>query len=78
MSFSLTYYFLLRSPFLCQTDMREDYDKIVVPLTKKFPEIFQAKHFDFEAFKAMTAHVSSRAMDVDLFHVSALVPFADL
>ncbi|KAF9392504.1 hypothetical protein CPC16_003221 [Podila verticillata] len=59
------------------TDMREDYDKIVVPLTKKFPEIFQAKHFDFEAFKAMTAHVSSRAMDVDRFHVSALVPFAD-
>ncbi|KAG0030510.1 hypothetical protein BGZ81_002572 [Podila clonocystis] len=59
------------------TDMREDYDNIVVPLTKKYPEIFKALHFDFEAFQAMTAHVSSRAMDVDHFHVSALVPFAD-
>ncbi|KAF9336755.1 hypothetical protein BG006_007532 [Podila minutissima] len=59
------------------TDMRGDFDNIVVPLTKKYPEIFKAPHFDFDAFKAMTAHISSRAMDVDLFHVSALVPFAD-
>ncbi|KAG0345992.1 hypothetical protein BG004_002688 [Podila humilis] len=60
------------------TDMRDDYDNIAVPLMQKYPEIFKGAHFDFEAFKAMTAHVSSRAMDVDNFHISALVPFADL
>ncbi|KAF9907145.1 hypothetical protein EC991_011285 [Linnemannia zychae] len=63
-------------------DMQEDYDTIVVPLLEKHPEVFtpqaRAEFFTFEAFKYMTSHVSSRAMDVDNFHISALVPFADL
>ncbi|KAF9124988.1 hypothetical protein BGW39_007754 [Mortierella sp. 14UC] len=63
-------------------DMQEDYDTIVVPLLEKHPEVFtpqaRAEFFTYEAFKYMTAHVSSRAMDVDNFHISALVPFADL
>ncbi|KAG0207176.1 hypothetical protein BGX28_001514 [Mortierella sp. GBA30] len=62
-------------------DMREDYDTIVVPFLEKHPDVFTAevksKFFSFEDFKVMTAHVSSRAMDVDNYHVSALVPFAD-
>ncbi|KAF9280591.1 hypothetical protein BGZ68_007136 [Mortierella alpina] len=62
-------------------DMREDYDNIVVPFLEKHPETFtaevKAQFFSFEDFKAMTAQVSSRAMDVDNYHVSALVPFAD-
>jgi len=62
--------------------MREDYDTIVVPFLDKHPEVFsadaKAKFFTYEAFKYMTSHVSSRAMDVDNFHISALVPFADL
>ncbi|KAI1298294.1 hypothetical protein EDD11_006863 [Mortierella claussenii] len=63
-------------------DMREDYETIVIPFLEKHPEVFteevKAKFFSFEDFKVMTSHVSSRAMDVDNFHVSALVPFADL
>ncbi|KAG0373392.1 hypothetical protein BGX24_011756 [Mortierella sp. AD032] len=63
-------------------DMQEDYDTIVVPLLEKHPEVFtaqaRAEFFTYEAFKYMTSHVSSRAMDVDNFHISALVPFADL
>ncbi|KAG0274441.1 hypothetical protein BGZ95_009792 [Linnemannia exigua] len=63
-------------------DMQEDYDTIVVPLLDKHPEVFpaqaRAEFFTYEAFKYMTSHVSSRAMDVDNFHISALVPFADL
>ncbi|KAG0353355.1 hypothetical protein BGZ54_002277 [Gamsiella multidivaricata] len=62
-------------------DMREDYDTVVVPFLEKHPEIFteeiKAKFFSFEDFKAMTSQISSRAMDVDNYHVSALVPFAD-
>ncbi|KAG0247893.1 hypothetical protein BG011_000765 [Mortierella polycephala] len=62
-------------------DMREDYDTIVIPFLEKHPEVFtddvKAKFFSFEEFKTMTTHVSSRAMDVDNYHVSALVPFAD-
>ncbi|KAF9898559.1 hypothetical protein BX616_003876 [Lobosporangium transversale] len=63
-------------------DMREDYDSIVIPFLAKHPDIFteevKERFFSFEHFRLMTAHVSSRAMDVDNFHVSALVPFADL
>ncbi|GJJ72524.1 N-lysine methyltransferase SETD6 [Entomortierella parvispora] len=62
-------------------DMREDYDNIVVPFLEKHADIFtedvKAKFFSFEDFKLMTSHVSSRAMDVDDYHVSALIPFAD-
>ncbi|KAG0050008.1 hypothetical protein BGZ90_007180 [Linnemannia elongata] len=63
-------------------DMQEDYDTVIVPFLEKHPEVFsaeiKAKFFSFEDFKTMTSHVSSRAMDVDNFHISALVPFADL
>ncbi|KAG0284684.1 hypothetical protein BGZ97_008089 [Linnemannia gamsii] len=63
-------------------DMQEDYDTVVVPFLEKHPEVFsaeiKAKFFSFEDFKTMTSHVSSRAMDVDNFHISALVPFADI
>ncbi|KAF8960191.1 hypothetical protein BGZ46_001613 [Entomortierella lignicola] len=62
-------------------DMQDDYDSILIPFIEKYPEVFtkdiKEKFFSFEAFKTMTAHVSSRSMDVDNFHVSALVPFAD-
>jgi hypothetical protein len=62
--------------------MQEDYDTVVVPFLEKHPEVFsaeiKAKFFSFEDFKTMTSHVSSRAMDVDNFHISALVPFADM
>ncbi|KAG0055129.1 hypothetical protein BGZ83_009541 [Gryganskiella cystojenkinii] len=62
-------------------DMREDYDTIVIPFLAKHPEIFteniKEKFFSFEDFKVMTSHVSSRAMDVDNYHDSALIPFAD-
>ncbi|KAG0047851.1 hypothetical protein BGZ83_007185 [Gryganskiella cystojenkinii] len=62
-------------------DMKEDYDSIVVPFLEKnkdvFTDVIRSEFFSFEAFKTMTAIVSSRSMDVDNFHVSALVPFAD-
>ncbi|KAF8935329.1 hypothetical protein EDD21DRAFT_444822 [Dissophora ornata] len=62
-------------------DMQEDYDSIVVPFIEKHSDVFtkeiKAEFFSFDAFKTMTGHVSSRSMDVDNFHVSALVPFAD-
>ncbi|KAF9109310.1 hypothetical protein BGX27_007763 [Mortierella sp. AM989] len=62
-------------------DMREDYDTIVAPFIEKHPEVFtagiKAKFFSYENFKIMTSLVSSRAMDVDDYHASALVPFAD-
>ncbi|KAG0204609.1 hypothetical protein BGX28_003515 [Mortierella sp. GBA30] len=63
-------------------DLQDDYDTIVVPFIERHPDVFpkeiKEKYFSFEAFKVMTGHVSSRAMDVDNFHVSSLVPFADL
>ncbi|KAF9096999.1 hypothetical protein BGX23_010042 [Mortierella sp. AD031] len=63
-------------------DMQEDYDTVVVPFLEKHPEVFTAeakdRFFTYEDFKNWTSHVSSRAMDVDNFHISALVPFADL
>ncbi|KAF9933911.1 hypothetical protein FBU30_004079 [Linnemannia zychae] len=63
------------------SDMDEDYETIVVPFLEKHPEVFtadaRAKYFTYEDFKNWTAHVSSRAMDVDNFHITALVPFAD-
>ena len=62
--------------------MREDFDTIVVPFLDKhsevFTEVIKSKFFSFEDFKAMLSLVSSRAMDVDNYHASALVPFADL
>ncbi|KAG0369669.1 hypothetical protein BGZ54_009233 [Gamsiella multidivaricata] len=62
-------------------DMEDDYKSIVGPFIDKHPEVFteeiKNKFFSFEAFKVMTGHVSSRSMDVDNFHVTALVPFAD-
>ncbi|KAG0003729.1 hypothetical protein BGZ80_005747, partial [Entomortierella chlamydospora] len=62
-------------------DMQDDFESIVVPFIEKYPEVFtkdiEDKFFNFEAFKIMTGHVSSRSMDVDNFHISALVPFAD-
>ncbi|KAF9435904.1 hypothetical protein BGZ76_005271 [Entomortierella beljakovae] len=62
-------------------DMREDYDTLVAPFLEKHPEIFteevKGKFFSFEDFKVMTAHVSSRSMDVDDYHGLAFVPFAD-
>ncbi|KAF9100751.1 hypothetical protein BGX27_000264 [Mortierella sp. AM989] len=62
-------------------DMQEDYDSVLVPFVEKYPEVFtkdiKDEFFSLEAFKTMTGHVSSRSMDVDNFHISALVPFAD-
>jgi len=54
----------------------------VVPFIEKNSDVFTAeiktKFFTLEAFRAMMEIVSSRGMDVDNFHVTALVPFADL
>ncbi|KAG0240201.1 hypothetical protein BGX31_002191 [Mortierella sp. GBA43] len=62
-------------------DLQDDYDSIVVPFVEKHPEVFpkeiKAEFFSFDAYKAMAGHVSSRGMDVDHFHIMALVPFAD-
>ncbi|KAF8930020.1 hypothetical protein EDD21DRAFT_441850 [Dissophora ornata] len=62
-------------------DMREDFDTIVVPFLDKHSEVFteaiKSKFFSFEDFKAMASHISSRALDIDNYHASALVPFAD-
>ncbi|GJJ71591.1 hypothetical protein EMPS_03941 [Entomortierella parvispora] len=62
-------------------DMQEDYEGIVVPFLEKNTDVFtddmRSKFFSLEAFKTMTGIVSSRSMDVDNFHISALVPFAD-
>jgi len=62
--------------------LQEDYDTIVVPFIEKNADVItaeiKAKFFTLEAFKSMMEIVSSRAMDVDNFHVTALVPFADL
>ncbi|KAG0248436.1 hypothetical protein BG011_010276 [Mortierella polycephala] len=63
------------------SDIQDDYDSVLVPFIEKYPEVFtkeiRAQYFSLEAFKTMTAHVVTRAMDVDNFHVTALVPFAD-
>ncbi|KAF9024870.1 hypothetical protein CPC16_004376 [Podila verticillata] len=62
-------------------DMQSDYDTIVVPFIEKHADVFtediKAKFFSFENFRIMTAHVSTRAIDVDDYHVSAFVPFVD-
>ncbi|KAF9581462.1 hypothetical protein BGW38_001501 [Lunasporangiospora selenospora] len=62
-------------------DLKDDYESIVVPFLERNLDIFteetRQKYFNFESFKIMTEIVSSRAMDVDHFHISALVPFAD-
>ncbi|KAK3839060.1 MAG: hypothetical protein J3R72DRAFT_448051 [Linnemannia gamsii] len=62
-------------------DLQEDYESIVVPFIEKNSDVFtaeiKAKFFTLEAFRAMMEIVSSRGMDVDNFHVTALVPFAD-
>jgi hypothetical protein len=62
--------------------MQSDYDTIVVPFIEKHADVFtediKAKFFSFENFRIMTAHVSTRAIDVDDYHVSAFVPFVDL
>ncbi|KAF9425691.1 hypothetical protein BGZ76_003117, partial [Entomortierella beljakovae] len=62
-------------------DIKDDYESIVVPFIAKYPEIFtdsiKEKFFSLEAFKSMTEQVSSRSMDVDQFHITAMVPFAD-
>ncbi|KAF9419076.1 hypothetical protein BGZ94_009521 [Podila epigama] len=63
------------------TDMRSDYDTIVVAFLKKHADVFtddiKAKFFSFEDFRIMTSHVSTRAIDVDNYHDSAFVPFVD-
>ncbi|KAG0027540.1 hypothetical protein BGZ81_005499 [Podila clonocystis] len=62
-------------------DMQSDYDTIVVPFIEKHADVFtqdiKAKFFSFENFRIMTSHVSTRALDVDDYHVSAFVPFVD-
>ncbi|KAF9988005.1 hypothetical protein BGZ65_000434 [Modicella reniformis] len=62
-------------------DLQEDYESIVVPFIEKYPEVFpreiRNKFFSLDAFKATAGQVSSHTMDVDHFHISALVPFAD-
>ncbi|KAG0047578.1 hypothetical protein BGZ89_004892 [Linnemannia elongata] len=62
-------------------DLQEDFESIVVPFIEKNSDVFtaeiKAKFFTLEAFRAMMEIVSSRGMDVDNFHVTALVPFAD-
>ncbi|KAF8946515.1 hypothetical protein BGZ47_000307 [Haplosporangium gracile] len=62
-------------------DLQEDFESIVVPFIEKHSDVFTAeiktKFFTLETFRAMMEIVSSRGMDVDNFHVTALVPFAD-
>ncbi|KAF9931789.1 hypothetical protein FBU30_009593 [Linnemannia zychae] len=62
-------------------DLQEDYDSIVLPFIEKNSDIItaeiKAKFFTLDAFRTMMEIVSSRGMDVDNFHVTALVPFAD-
>ncbi|KAF9976260.1 hypothetical protein BGZ73_008902 [Actinomortierella ambigua] len=62
-------------------DLKEDYEQIVLPFIEKntdiFTEAIKKQFFTIEAYNTWAALVSSRCMDVDVYHCEAMVPFAD-
>ncbi|KAG1143121.1 hypothetical protein G6F37_007101 [Rhizopus arrhizus] len=63
-------------------DIKDDYHELVEPLLNEHPYIFERSEdndpYSFEKFIKISTLISSRAFQVDAFHETALVPFADL
>ncbi|GAB5588596.1 hypothetical protein Unana1_03496 [Umbelopsis nana] len=63
-------------------DLRDDYEKILLPLFEKYNYIFPKQHIDtyysFDSFCKTSTLVASRAFEVDAYHENAMVPFADI
>ncbi|KAJ9068606.1 hypothetical protein DSO57_1026946 [Entomophthora muscae] len=61
-----------------RNDQIEDYSEIVVPLVKKYPEVFQKKFFSLNNFFRACSLVSSRAFHLDDYHGDSMIPLADM
>ncbi|KAI7853684.1 hypothetical protein BDC45DRAFT_545573 [Circinella umbellata] len=61
-------------------DLNDDYQAIVVPLLEEYPYIFKNvdEFYSFDLFCRISTLISSRAFEVDAFHETAMVPFADI
>ncbi|KAG1053647.1 hypothetical protein G6F43_004299 [Rhizopus delemar] len=63
-------------------DLEDDYHELIEPLLEAYPYIFKRKDeedpYSFDKFVKASTLISSRAFEVDAFHETALVPFADL
>ena len=59
--------------------LREDYETLVKPILEQHANAFleDGGHFTFEAFKAASSIIASRAFQIDSFHGDSLVPLAD-
>lgn len=65
-------------PYVYQNDLNDDYETVVMPLVEKYPYIFPKDKFTLELFCRISTLVSSRAFEVDTYHETAMVPFADI
>ncbi|CAO3693762.1 unnamed protein product [Rhizopus stolonifer] len=62
-------------------DLEDDYNDLIEPLLEEHPYIFlrdKEDSYSFEKFVRASTLISSRSFEVDAFHETALVPFADL
>lgn len=59
-------------------DVRNDYEELIVPLFERHPDQFKQDFMTFDLFFKTAAWCTSRAFEVDAYHQTALVPFADL
>lgn len=58
--------------------LRDDYYSSVVPIVESYGDLFPPEVFTLENFKKASSLVSSRAFQVDNWHLDAMVPLADI
>eukprot|EP00002_Diphylleia_rotans_P024565 TRINITY_DN4859_c1_g1_i4.p1 TRINITY_DN4859_c1_g1~~TRINITY_DN4859_c1_g1_i4.p1 ORF type:complete len:457 (-),score=80.27 TRINITY_DN4859_c1_g1_i4:107-1477(-) len=54
------------------------YQRLVIPLLDKYPDIFDRSFITLERFVQMSTLVASRAFQVDQYHGDSFVPLADM
>ncbi|TPX46894.1 hypothetical protein SeMB42_g03538 [Synchytrium endobioticum] len=67
---------LAKDIVLLELDWKDD----VLPMFKKYPELFPpaSPFYSFDEFLRATSLVTSRAFQVDAYHLDAMVPLADI
>ena len=66
---------LVKDVILLEADWKD-----VVPMFQAYPELFppDSPSFSFNEFLRVTSLVTSRAFQVDAYHLDAMVPLADM
>ncbi|GAB5353826.1 hypothetical protein AAMO2058_000067300 [Amorphochlora amoebiformis] len=60
------------------TDLKEDYEQVILPLINEHNSTFDADYFSFNNVKRAASWISSRAFQVDSFVGDGMIPLGDL